>query len=720
MNSETICFGDTTILSVVSSEAGGNYFWNPGTYGSIAQVWPDSTTQYSIVHELNGCYSDTAFSIVTLNYIPGIYAGADQSLCFGGSTQLTASGANSYQWLPGGQTTQTINVSPNDTTEYIVIGYISGCSGRDTVVVNIAPVLTLVASSQDANCANVCNGELMVIPLGGTAPYSYEWNQGQYLTPNITTACGGYYTIEVTDNIGCTADTTVFVFQPSQILVQSTQVNVTCKSGCDGEASVGVSGGMPGYSYSWNTLPATVAFGGNSNVVSNLCAGNYRVTVTDQNNCTTQADFYITEPDSVIVPSAPDTTICIGGSATLTAYPIQGTPNYNYTWGNGDITQSINVSPLTTTSYTVVAIDANNCSSAPQTFTVIVNPPLAVTATGLDSICLGDNVPLSAIASGGNGGPYTYTWSSPVAGGFVGNPYVFSPFDTTTYTVTVTDFCTTLDATDNHTVNVIPLPQPDFITDKTQDCTPACVLFTDNSSAVSGTISSYLWSIGDTNNIGVISNGSFTHCYESPGSYDISLSVVTDKGCKNSILLPGYITSNPVPEAYFVSTPNQTTTSDPIIVFRDSSIAASYWNWDFGDGSDSSNLSNTFHMYNDTGMFLVTLTVKNQYDCISIASDYVTITQSLHVFIPNAFAPNGIYNPLFNLKGIGISPNGFELMIFDRWGGIIYSTTDLEQGWDGKTKAGVLAKNDVYVYLIKLKDLSGKTHEYKGHVTLVN
>ncbi|MDQ3190423.1 MAG: PKD domain-containing protein [Bacteroidota bacterium] len=719
VNNETICYGDTTTLTVVSTLAGGNYIWNPGTYGSVAQVWPDTTTEYSIIHEVNGCLSDSAFSTVTINTIPVINAGPDQSICFGTSAQLTANGATTYEWMPGGQTTQSITVYPPDTAEYIVRGYLNGCSWTDTVVVNVAPVLTLVAASVDANCSNLCDGNLMVIPSGGMSPYTYSWNQGQYTNAYESTACGGSYTIEVTDALGCTADTTVSVFQPTPIYVSTSTTNATCNSYCDGQASVTASGGTPGYSYSWNTVPATAVFGGNVNSVSDLCAGNYRVTITDQNNCSTFANFSITEPDPVVVPTIPNITICIGQTTTLTATAIQGTPGYTFLWGGGETTQSINVSPIITTTYTVVAEDVNNCSSLPQSVTVTVNPPLNVTASGIDSLCLGDNTTLSAVGSGGNGGPYTYTWSSPNVGNFTGASYNVSPFDTTIYTVTVEDFCTSPNASDSHLIKVIPLPLPDFVTDTIENCTPACILFSDNSNPVAGTISSYNWTVGDPG-IGVISNASFSHCYTDPGKYDIYLRVTTDKGCINSITRPGYITANPVPVADFSCHPYETSTDDPLITFRDSSIGASKYHWDFGDGTETSNLINPYHMYNDTGGFNITLRVENQFNCVSTTSDYIYIRQALQVYIPNAFAPKGTHNPVFNLKGIGISPVDFEMFIFNRWGGEVFYTTNLEEGWNGYTKSGELSKNDVYVYVIKLKDLAGKKYEYKGRVTLVN
>ncbi len=720
VNSDSICYGDTTILTVNSSEPGGNYIWNPGTYGAVAQVWPQSTTEYAIVHEVNGCYSDTAFSTVTIKIIPGLDAGQDVSICYGTSVTLTATGANTYEWLPFGQTTPSITVTLTDTTEIIVIGYINGCSTMDTVVVNVAPLLTLVAGSADANCANICDGNLMVIPSGGIQPYNYSWNSGQYTTPYVSTACGGFYNIQVTDNLGCNADSTVEVFQPTPILIQTNQINASCKSGCDGQATVVVQGGMPGYSYSWNTVPASAPFGGNSNTVSNLCAGNYIVTITDQNNCTAFANFTIAEPDSVVIMPIANVTICIGETALLTTNAIQGTPGYTYSWSpGGETTASISVSPIVTSTYSVIAQDINSCLSGPQNVTVNVYDPLSVVITAIDSICFGDNTTLSASATGGDG-IYTYTWTSPTAGSYVGNPYMVSPNDTTVYTVKVEDGCTTPEATDVHTLNVIPLPLPDFVTDTIQDCTPACIVFTDNSNPVAGSIAYHSWTTGDPANLGAISNSSFSYCYETPGSYDVYLSVTTDKGCKNSILKPGYITANPVPVAYFNLFPKEGTTDSPVITFRDSSLGASSWHWDFGDGTESSIVPNPYHMYNDSGEYVITLTVWNQYNCVDTTIGYVKIRQLLQVFIPNAFAPRVYTNPVFNLKGIGISPNDFELTIFNRWGGAIYSTTDLEKGWDGRTFSGGLAKNDVYIYVFNLKDLGGKKHQYKGHVTLID
>ena len=114
------------------------------------------------------------------------------------------------------------------------------------------------------------------------------------------------------------------------------------------------------------------------------------------------------------------------------------------------------------------------------------------------------------------------------------------------------------------------------------------------------------------------------------------------------------------------------------------------------------------------------LTVQNSYGCIDTITQIVQVIPEFILYVPNAFTPNddGV-NDFFNVKGLGIE--GVVLKIFNRWGENIYTTSDLDGGWDGTIQKnnGGEAQQDVYVYDVQVKDVFGKSHTQTGRVTLV-
>jgi gliding motility-associated-like protein len=173
----------------------------------------------------------------------------------------------------------------------------------------------------------------------------------------------------------------------------------------------------------------------------------------------------------------------------------------------------------------------------------------------------------------------------------------------------------------------------------------------------------------------------------------------------------------PKPVAAFTPDPVSISVLTPHIDFIDASSGAMYWQWDFGDNSTSIQ-QYTSHDYADTGTYHVTQVVINQYGCSDTTVRTIIIESEFQFFIPNAFTPNGnVTNEIFNGQGIGIED--YHMMIFDRWGNLIFESTDMNQGWNGTLNNGVKAEIDVYVYKFVLKDVFGNDHTFIGHVSLI-
>lgn len=720
----TICSGTSATLTATAP--GPVYEWyDAATGGTLlttgvsytTPVLTSSTTYY--VQAVNGtCIGPRTAVTVTVQPSISVTTSANTSICEGSSTTLNVispTGAGyTYSWdapsSTGFSSVQNPSVSPTATTTYTVtVADAFGCSGTGNVTITVSPAMTLTLTPTDVTCSGLCNGAVASTFTGGIAPYNYAWSNGN-TTPNLGSVCANTYTLVVTDAIGCTISQTATVNAPAGLSATNGQTNVTCNGLCNGTAFVTPVGGTMPYTYLWNN-------GQTSATAVSLCAGVNSCTITDANGCTATSTVTITQPAVLAIAPVAGATVCEGQSATLSATVSGGTAPVTISWASPAGTgANYTATPTTTTTYTVNATDANGCTAAAQTATIIVRPALSVIASNNVSICVGASTTLTASASGGNAS-YTYTW---MPGSLTGTSVTVSPASTTTYTVTVTDGCSLTPATATVTVTILPKPTVNFTSNINSGCTPLCVNFTDNSSTTGGTITTWSWSFGN----GGASTQNPTNCFDNQGQYNVSLTVTDNNGCTNTATINNMINAIAVPTAAFVASPQPASISNPNITFNDVSSYATSWNWNFGDtynvgaGNTSTQQSPTY-TYSMDGNYCITLVVSNQNTCFDSVTHCIDIQPDYTLYIPNAFTPDGnSLNATFTAKGSNIAE--FTMYIFNRWGNLIYQTNDIYKGWDGTYKnQGNPAEQGVYVYRIVTKDKVGQVREYVGHVTLV-
>ncbi|HEY8402384.1 MAG TPA: hypothetical protein VIK89_14045, partial [Cytophagaceae bacterium] len=310
--------------------------------------------------------------------------------------------------------------------------------------------------------------------------------------------------------------------ESTPISVNANVTNASCNGTSTGAIDISIAGGFAPYSIVWSN-------GAITEDISNLTAGTYEVTITDNEGCISQTSFEVNEPAPVPADAGSDATICEGGNT-----PLNASGGVSYSWSPASGLSNPNIanpiaSPLTTTNYTVTVTDINGCQNT-DNVTVTVNP-LPVADAGTDqAVCIGGSVNLNA--SGG----ISYSWS-PVASlsdPNIANP-VASPAATTVYTVTVTD-ANGCQNTDNVTVTVNPLPVANAGTD--QDI---CIGSTANLSASGGV--TYSWSPAAT-----LSNPNIANPVANPTVTTTYTVTVTDaSGCQNTDDVT--ITVNPLPVA---------------------------------------------------------------------------------------------------------------------------------------------------------------------------
>ncbi|MBN8702607.1 MAG: gliding motility-associated C-terminal domain-containing protein [Bacteroidetes bacterium] len=257
-------------------------------------------------------------------------------------------------------------------------------------------------------------------------------------------------------------------------------------------------------------------------------------------------------------------------------------------------------------------------------------------------------------------------------------------------------------------ITINALPAVAFTGDVVQGCGPLCVNFTHTTANAA----SVAWSASD----GFSStNATANNCFAPGNMYNVTLAITDNNGCSNSLTKSNYIDVFPLPVADFSYTPQPVTILDPIIQITDKSAGSTIWKYTFGDGNNSSE-QNPEHVYDpaDTTTYIVTQIVENSYGCKDSIKKAINIKQGFAIYIPNAITPNNDgTNDIFLPEAIGVEE--FEMYIFNRWGEIVFKSTDIKTGWSPSN-----TPIDTYVYFIKAKSVFSKSYSYRGSVALVN
>ncbi len=490
-------------------------------------------------------------------------------------------------------------------------------------------------------------------------------------------------------------------------------VTATVNSPCEGQALNFISTPSGMTSYNW-TGPVNFSIQ-NPTITSSVTAnsGLYTLMVTDANGCqNTATTNAVVNPLPVV--SASVNNVCIGQPLNFAGLP-NGMTSYNWT-GPSTFTIQNPIIPASTLTdagtYTLTVVDANGCQNSATT-KALVNALPVVTASA-NTPCEGQ--PLNF--TGTPNGMTNYNWTGP-SNFTAQNPSVTqaSVANSGTYTLSVTDVngCSN---TTTVTVTVNPLPQATITLQNAQGCSPLLTNFSFNNPAVT----SFIWNFGDgsSNN----TTTSPTHLYTQTGSYAVILIITDNNGCSSTVTDANAVTVFATPSASFSyqSVDGSVTGADVNFIDQSSSDVTN-WNWNFGDGTGNLTSQNPTHTYatNSDSSFQTTLIVTNANGCTDTITNTIKIDEPLIYYVPNVFTPDGDafnqhFYPVFTS---GFDINSYSLLIFNRWGEILFESHDATIGWDG-TYHGKISPDGVYIWSIEFKTEKNdqRIHE-TGNVTLI-
>lgn len=369
-NDLTVCSGTSATLA---GSGATNYTWTNSVTNNTAFV-PASTATYTVTGtDANGC-SNTDNVLVTVNALPTVNGGTDQTICVGAQVALTATGANTYNWTNG--VSNGVSFAPSTTTSYVVTGTdANSCSNNDTVVVNV----NALPSVNAGNDVVVCLGDS--ITLSGNGAVTYTWNNG--ISNGTAFAAGSTltYTVTGTDANGCINTDNVIVNVNALPNVNAGTDVTVCQNG---QATVNASGAQ---TYTWtNNVQNNVPFAVPATIT-------LTVTGTDANGCVNTDDITINASTLPTVNAGTNIEQCGDQNVTLNA-----TGATYYTWNNGVQNGVAFTAPFGTTSYIVTGVDTLGCSGS-DIVNVTINQIPTATATAANALTL--------VASPSNG---TFQW----------------------------------------------------------------------------------------------------------------------------------------------------------------------------------------------------------------------------------------------------------------------------------------------------------------------
>ena len=581
--------------------------------------------------------------------------------------------------------------------------------------------LSISANVTNATCFGENNGTIDIVTNGGAGTNSFFWStvngSGLIVTQedqsNLTP---GNYNLLIEDAQGCSLDTTFTISSPSALNINSTVAafssgtNISCFGVNDGNIDIQMTGGSGSYNYTWSTTNGSGLQAGQGSQ-SALSAGVYSLIVVDSNNCEVSETFNLVEPAQLEVQfivstyASGDNIACFGSNDGSIEVEVAGNAaNCSFNWsttnGQGLNNSTQNQNNLTAGNYSLTVTDLNGCSIQDS---IVLNEPEELT---LDLMILSNYYEQPVSCEGSEDGVVKVSASGGTPGySFIMNNTqpttqdIFSSAKSGENTFVLIDLngCETISTillTANPTPQLNPSPRID-----------ACLgeNVTINSNILENEYC--VWKL--SNGMTIFDNQSAVINIPNAGCIDASFMVTNEFGCTDSVFYENYICMHSIPVASFIADHPEITENENDVNFTNNSDGATQFEWYYGDGTSSTEM-NPFHYYDVVdpvqGNYEVTLFAYNDYGCYDSTSQKITIKDNLLLYVPNSFTPNGDeFNNTFKpVYGSSFPLVEYDLLIYNRWGEIVFQSMDISTGWDGTIK-GQIAPEGVYIWKLNIK-----------------
>lgn len=680
-----ICDGET----VTFTEGGDadTYVWDPIDVISGTPYTPAGigTATYTLTGTTGIC-ENTATIDVTVNVLPVVTASTDfTEICLGESVVFTGGGAATYLWDMGVTDGVAFTPAAFGTVTYTVVGTdAAGCENTASVdvTVNDAPTVTAAADATD-----VCEGDLVTLTGGGAATYVWDGGvtDGVAFAPALGTTT---YTVIGTTVSGCENTASIDITVNPNPIVSATADLTTI---CLGDEITLTGGGAVSYVWDLGVMDG-VAF-----APASVGTVTYTVTGTGVGGCEgiASVDILVEDVPTVTATASP-TEICLGETITF-----NGGGADSYTW-DGGVLNGVPFSPAAAGTFDFTVIGATSGSGCENTamVSVTVNPNPSVTASATSTdVCFGESTTLTGA------GADTYVWD-----GGIGNGIPFTPgaMGSTTYTVTGTN-AFGCEGTASIIINVIDCePVVPLFSMPERACVGDCFEITDEST---GAVASWSWNFGGAATPGTSTEQNPVICVTTAGAFTVELTTTSSTGAVSSVSHSVNVFDNPVLVAV----------QDTIIDLGGSAtlVGATFstgsFEWVPSKDVDCPTCQITSANPAESTTYAVYFEDEN--GCTTSDTVMVLVNFVEGVGVPTAFSPNGDgYNDVLFIKGYALE--SVSLVVYNRYGEVVFETNDQNIGWDGTFKNRE-ENPGVFTWALQYQFINGKSGSKKGNTTLI-
>ena len=696
--------------TVAADPASYSYQWlpananiaDPNAQNTTGQ--PTSTTTYTVMVTdiANGCSTTDTVNVNIMNIV-NVHIAPINPICISASPinlSITSTPSGAGFWTGNGITNATTGIFDPTVAgvgiHQLVYTVNAACGNvADTTIIEVIPLPDATILPVPDQCITaapiILNTAIAGGNWSGTAisangifdPTAAGVGSHQVIYTVTTVACGN---IADTINIAVVPLTTVTITPVTDQCITGATITLNATPANGNWAGSGITSANAG------TFDPSVAK-----------VGIHEIIYTINDSCGSVADT-----THVVVLALPDATITPVPEQCITGTPvILNAATTNGVWKGVGVTSGSFAPAIAGVGSHMITYTINSPCVSIDTILISVSVPANPLITNVNPLCTtSPSIVLAATNSGGS-------WSGPgiMPGNGVFDPAIAGP-GKHIISYTISGACI---SSDTAIVSVIPSPAISFNTNKTEGCGPTTIEFRGQSDQPIGTC---LWDFGNGN---TSTNFNPAIIYQVAGSYSVTLTCSNIIGCSSSVAQNNLITIHSQPIAGYTASSQPTTILDPSVQFNDASTGQiDVWSWNFGQLGNST-LPNPYMVYPDTGLHPFQLIVSNIYNCSDTLNGIIDIDPIATFFAPNAFTPNSNgTNDTFMVYADGIDSNTFEMLIYNRWGELIFKSNNIYNGWNGRRgNTGILLESDAYVWQVKFNDFSGKENSRIGHVTLV-